>query len=738
VSDLIGEQWGNYRLVKFVSRNGLADLYMGNHVRLKTPATLEIFHAQLAKDGMPTFQCEAQKLIQLRHAHILRLLDFDVQEGRPFFVLDDAPNGSLHQRYPYGTRVPLEQVILYAQQVASALQYAHDRKLVHGEVRPEHMLLGTQDTVLLSSFGMSAVVPALASINAQAPLGALAYIAPEQIQGQPQPASDQYALAVTIYQWLCGVWPFQGQPTEIVVRHLSLQPPPLRQYSPELTSAVEQVVLRALEKEPTRRFASVQDFVQALHLASQGVASAQPASSPMQAQPVALAQATPSGPVGVPPVQAQPVVPGQPAQAQAGTGSQGESRRALLIVGAAVVVGLAVPIGLSVLTSIRQSTTSPAGALVYTYQGQRDERRAIFWSPDSKRVLSAAGKGGTLHLWDALNGEHLTTYKPLLELPYAYGLSQCISWAQADPLYLWLDSAIVHVSDVVTGQDLYTVDGADPGNSSNDSLGVCWSPDGSLFASIESNINVPSAVRVHKASDGSSVSSFHPQYTEEPGAEDDNQGRPFHLIWAPDSSLILSWGPNNILYIWNARDGSLIFTSRKYTRARYSLNTGAFAWSPDGKYIATMSEATVDIWKPGDGNVVSSYTLPGKSGRFLSWSPDSQLLVVWLGQQLVVLTPGSNTPLFTHSARESYSSSPQQLIWSPDSKRLVSNASPDYTTSLIPRFTVWDARTGQHTVTYSASGQSNFDGEFNLAWSPDGKYIACQRLDAAVEIWKVG
>jgi WD40 repeat protein len=733
VSDLIGQQWGNYRLVKLVSRSGLADLYIGSHVRLKTPATLEIFHVQLAEDGMPIFQREAQKLIQLRHAHILRLLDFDVQEERPFLVLADASNGSLFERYPYGTRVPLEQVILYAQQVASALEYAHDRKLVHGAVQPEHMLLSSQDIVLLGNFGLSAIVPALATINTQVSLGALVYMAPEQIQDQPQPASDQYALAVTIYQWLCGVWPFQGQPTEIVARQLSLQPPPLRQYAPELSSVVEQVVLQALEKDPARRFASVQDFGQALNQASQGVISL-----PMQAQPATLAQGTPASPVGNQPVQAQPVVPGQPAQAQAGTGSRGGSRRALLIVGTAVVVGLAVPICLSVFRYRTTITTSPADALVYTYQGQRDERRAIFWSPDSKRVLSAAGKGGTLHFWDALNGEHLTTYKPLVELPYAYGLSRCISWAQADPLYLWLDSAMVHVSDIVTGQDLYTVDGADPGSSSNESFGVYWSPDGSLFASIESNINVPSAVRVHKASDGSSVSSFHPQYTEERGAEDEIQGRLFHLIWSPDSSLILSWGPNNILYIWNARDGSLIFTSRKYRGARYSLDGEACAWSPDGRYIATMSEATVDIWKPGDGNVVSSYTLPGKSGRFLSWSPDSQLLVVWLGQQVVVLTPGSDAPLFTHSAQDSYSSSPQQLIWSPDSKRLASNAPPDYTTDLIPRFTVWDARTGQHTVTYSASGQNNFDGEFNLAWSPDGKYIACQRLDAAVEIWQVG
>jgi serine/threonine protein kinase len=95
-------------------------------------------------------------------------------------------------------------------------------------------------------------------------------MAPEQMQGQPLPASDQYALAMIVYQWLCGVWPFIGGPAELVARHISRQPPSLRQHAPEVSLAVEHVVLQALAKDPARRFPDIQAFAHALARAAGG------------------------------------------------------------------------------------------------------------------------------------------------------------------------------------------------------------------------------------------------------------------------------------------------------------------------------------------------------------------------------------------------------------------------------------------------------------------------------------
>jgi class 3 adenylate cyclase/DNA-binding CsgD family transcriptional regulator len=183
--------------------------------------------------------------------------------------MDYAPNGSLRKRHPTGEVVPLAQVVSYVKQVATGLQYAHEHKVVHRDVKPENMLVSRHEEVLLSDFGIATVAHSTGSLSAEAAVGTIAYMAPEQIQGHPRPASDQYTLGVTVYEWLCGVRPFEGSFTELVTRHLWQSPPSLLDRAPVISPAVEQVVLRALAKDPKARFASVADFAEALGQASQ-------------------------------------------------------------------------------------------------------------------------------------------------------------------------------------------------------------------------------------------------------------------------------------------------------------------------------------------------------------------------------------------------------------------------------------------------------------------------------------
>ena len=131
------------------------------------------------------------------------------------------------------------------------------------------MLLGRRQEVLLSDFGLVAVAHATASLALEGQTGGTPlYMAPEQLQGKPRPASDQYSLGVVVYEWLCGAPPFHGSPFEIAMQHLSLPPPPLRERLPDLSPAIEEVVLRALAKEPGQRFSSVRDFAAALQRAN--------------------------------------------------------------------------------------------------------------------------------------------------------------------------------------------------------------------------------------------------------------------------------------------------------------------------------------------------------------------------------------------------------------------------------------------------------------------------------------
>ncbi len=208
MTNRVGQQFGNYRVLRLLGRGGSADVYLGEHVYLKSYAALKMLHAHLTDQDAPQFVQEAQILARLSHPHIVRILDFAVQEGLPFLVMDYVPGGTLRTLYPRETRLPLSTIAAYVTQVASALQYAHDQHLIHRDIKPENMLLGARSEVLLSDFGLAMLAPGSQSHSTQAQAqpfaGTAPYLAPEQVQGQPRPASDQYALGIVVYEWLCG------------------------------------------------------------------------------------------------------------------------------------------------------------------------------------------------------------------------------------------------------------------------------------------------------------------------------------------------------------------------------------------------------------------------------------------------------------------------------------------------------------------------------------------------------
>lgn len=266
--DRVGQQLGSYRLLRFLGRGNFADIYLGEHIHLNTQAAIKLLHGQLASNDTQAFLTEARMIARLRHPHIIQVLDFGVADVVPFLVMDYAPGGNLRQRHREGTRLPLDTIVSYVKQVAEALQYAHDRKLVHRDIKPENMLLGYNNEVLLSDFGIAVVIANTLSQQAQDTAGTIAYMAPEQIRAQANPASDQYALGIVVYEWLCGERPFHGSFAEIAIKHTITAPPVLREKVPDISPAIEHVVLTALSKDPQQRFPSVQAFALALEEAS--------------------------------------------------------------------------------------------------------------------------------------------------------------------------------------------------------------------------------------------------------------------------------------------------------------------------------------------------------------------------------------------------------------------------------------------------------------------------------------
>lgn len=264
-----GQQLGNYRFVRRLGQGAFADVYLGEHVYLKSYAALKVLHTILKEEDVERFLSEAQTLVGLRHPNIVRVLEFIFEQDTPMLVIDYAPGGTARQRYQPGSRLPLATTVAYVQQVADALQYAHDHSIIHRDVKPDNILFDSDQHILLSDFGLALLTPSHELLSTQEFAGTIPYMAPEQLEGKPTFATDQYALGIVTYEWLCGMYPFQGPALAIINQHINAPPPPLREKRPDLPAAVENVVLKALAKDPQQRYPSIQAFAGALGRVSQ-------------------------------------------------------------------------------------------------------------------------------------------------------------------------------------------------------------------------------------------------------------------------------------------------------------------------------------------------------------------------------------------------------------------------------------------------------------------------------------
>ena len=252
---------GNYRLVRLVGEGRSGEVYLGEHVLLTRPAAIKVIHARFSTQEIARFFQEAKAISRLEHPHIVRLYDCDVAEGRPFLVMEYAQGGTLREKHPGDMPLNLLTIQEYLQQLATALAYAHERNLIHRDVKPENVLIGSSGQLFLADFGFALLTQSASSrLPIQDLVGTVAYMAPEQLQGHPRRASDQYALGVMVYEWLTGRPLFAGSVAEIVAQHLHTAPRPPRELRPIIGKPLEAVVLRALEKDPKARFASVEAF----------------------------------------------------------------------------------------------------------------------------------------------------------------------------------------------------------------------------------------------------------------------------------------------------------------------------------------------------------------------------------------------------------------------------------------------------------------------------------------------
>src|SRR5450755_565187 len=261
-----GQRIGNYQLHRLLGKGSFADVYLGEHLYLRSAAAIKILHGLRNEKDEQLFLSEAQTIAQLAHPNIVRVREFAIERSTPFLAMDYAPGGTLRHRYPAGTCLSLEKTVTYVKQIAAALQYAHNRGIIHRDVKPENVLQGPEHA-MLSDFGISVQTPKPNTLTSQVWAGTFSYMAPEQFLGKAVFASDQYALAILAYEWLCGVRPFEGSSTGLAYQHGNVPPPRLRDKDPSLPEAVEVVILKALSKQAEERYVSIINFARALERA---------------------------------------------------------------------------------------------------------------------------------------------------------------------------------------------------------------------------------------------------------------------------------------------------------------------------------------------------------------------------------------------------------------------------------------------------------------------------------------
>jgi serine/threonine protein kinase len=364
--DYSGQQIGNYRLVRRLGTGGFASVYLGQHVRIATQqAAIKILH--LFDVDTQEFQREAETTAALVHPNIVRLFDFDFHNRTPFLVMEYASNGSLRTRHPQGTQVPLSTVVQYVNVIADALQYAHDKHIIHRDIKPDNVLIGTFGELRLSDFGISVLSKTgRTSLHPSYGIGGTPYyMAPEMFSGKPEKTSDQYSLAIMAYEWLCGTRPFnEGNFIQLGYQHTHEPVPPLHEKLPNISPKVEAVIMKALAKAPTDRYPTVRAFVEALEAASQ-----------------------------TPPIGTRLLT------------YQGHTDWVYAVSWSPDGTRLASGSGDNTVQVWEAST----GRLLHTYRGHARTVNALSWSPDGTRLVSGSDDN-TMQVWEASTGRLLLTY----------------------------------------------------------------------------------------------------------------------------------------------------------------------------------------------------------------------------------------------------------------------------------------------------------------------------------------
>ncbi|HEY4034584.1 MAG TPA: protein kinase [Ktedonobacteraceae bacterium] len=738
-----GQRVGQYQIVEVLTPTRFGHIYLGQHMYQPIHILIEGLQPPLLDEFKEDFLKYAQALKNLEHPHILCIRDMGVQENCSFLVTDYLPYRTFKQVYAPKSTQPLITVLPHLKMIASALQYAHSKHILHGDIRPENILLSKDNNILLRGFLFEAIMHNREHLNHRgaeaAEYDAMIYAAPEQIQGNISSTSDQYALGVLIYKLLCGKAPFTGSSVEIAFQKIHASAPSLRRKIPNLISPeVERVVMKALEKEPERRFPDVQTFINTLEQEQNQLSRN-------------LAPSVPVQPVGVtsPPLVSPSVIPSTVPMGFSGASPtfQAPPPSFLAATPQAPVPSIFQGVAPMRVTPPDSLPQEPLGHLPQELKKTMPKQLPPPSKPPARRpggtsvtrrvfaiglvgIAALGGAGG----WYLLSQRFSHAAPPVVSSNTGPSATQTIINNQKGLIFTghlasvnavaWSpdgkfiasasDDTFVQIFESATGTRRIIYKG-----HTEEVAAVAWSPNGHFIASAGQD----RTVQVWNAASGGTPVLIYKGHTD----------RVNSVSWSSNGYLLASGSDDKSVQVWQASSGDHTFTFLGHTAGVLCVG-----WQPDDSSVASGSwDGTLRDWattQHGDhfkaGDQIFKYDGHGNNEVYaLAWSPDSNFIVSAGADQTVQISNGDDgtprLPFFTDHRRKDHIDRVFAVSWSPDG---TSIASGDEDGNVY----VW--RTAGRKTFFKYTGHK---GAVNaVAWSPDGNFIASASADNTVHVWQ--
>ena len=248
-----------YQLLERIGSGGMSDVFRARDLMLERSVAIKVLHENYSNDNafQQRFRQEARAAANLSHPNIVTVHDFGLDHSQLFIVMEHIPGKDLKTLLRQRGRYSVEEAIPLMVQACAGIGYAHRAGLVHCDIKPHNMIVTPDGRLKVTDFGIArALSTILPDERADVVWGSPQYFSPEQATGEaPSPASDVYSLGVVLYEVLTGALPFTAPTSEELARmHLEAAPIPPSEYVPDLPSALEQIVLKVLSKEPAARY----------------------------------------------------------------------------------------------------------------------------------------------------------------------------------------------------------------------------------------------------------------------------------------------------------------------------------------------------------------------------------------------------------------------------------------------------------------------------------------------------